>query len=98
MIVPGAGFLSSQECEEKLNKRNHIKKSKKLNNIIVPKTAIHNISLCKEAFYYMISSPFGKMTKKEWNTLNINQRLEKHLKPIAEDFKAISFSFQVLED
>lgn len=75
--------------------------------------ARQNISMSKEAYEYMIQEaplpkynkrvkvqlPDGKKDNKSlWETMTIDQKLKAHFDLIAEDFRAISYSYNILED
>lgn len=63
-----------------------------------PKLITQNISLCVEAFHYMLhNAPDPKLTKK-WSHMNVDQKLKTHFDLIAYDLKAVSYSYQILDD
>lgn len=92
------------------------KNQKEITKHIVIKTrkqrpVIQNISICKEAYKYMLSTPtstkFNKPTKRNkngdvvermWDTMSVHERLKKHFDLIAHDFRAISYNYEILED
>lgn len=71
----------------------------------------HNINICKEAYQYMLSTPTttklakpikfnknGEVVKRVWDTLSEANRLKHHFDLIAYDFRAVSYSYEVLDD
>lgn len=89
------------------------KHQKNATEVIVYKTrktklASHHINMSKEAYEYMLDTPtsskFAKIVntpkgkKKLWNTFSIKERLKHHFDQIAHDFRAVSYSYEVLGD
>lgn len=75
------------------------------------KLITQNINICKEAYDYMLSTPTsnklakplkvnksGEVVKRVWDTLTIHERLKKHFDLIANDFRAASYSYEILDD
>ena len=92
--------LMSIETQEKKGKK-LIRKNEVLHiNTRKLKTVKHNISICKEAYVYMIDSkeiPTASI-RKSWGGMSKKQRLEFHLNNIAEHFHALSFTYEILDD
>lgn len=112
--LQGSTMLSEQECSRNSRKKKdcydyfHMEvadangKNKEVINVAVrkSKTVKQNIKLSKEAYDYMTDKaicPNPKL-KKEWERFTVNQRLQYHCRQIAETLRAISFSFEVLDD
>ena len=64
-----------------------------------------NISICDEAYNYMLSTPTSpklaksvKGGKRVWDTLSMDERLKHHFDLIAHDLRAVSYSYEVLAD
>lgn len=58
-----------------------------------------NISISKEAYDYMLETPVNtKMSLEKWKTLPIKERLKAHLDLIAHDLKAVSYTYEILDD
>lgn len=128
LLVPGAGMLSSQECEKNpkesydehkvlinytKGKGKNQKVAKKLLVIQTRKQKLvtQNINICEEAYNHMLSTPtstkLSKPTKRNragdviervWDTLSVHERLKHHFDLIAYDFRALSYSYEILED
>ena len=128
LLVPGAGMLSSQECEKKpkenynehkvlinytKGKGKHQKTVKKLLivNTRKQKLVTQNINICEEAYHHMLSTPTspklarpakidrnGAVVKRVWDTLSVHERLKSHFNLIAYDFRAVSYSYEILGD
>ena len=69
------------------------------------KPATQSISICKEAYDYMLSTPteakYNRATKggkRIWDTMTIKDRLKMHFDTIANDLNAISYSYEILDD
>jgi hypothetical protein len=62
------------------------------------RTATQNIGLCQEAYEYMLNTPPSEKLLKKWATMSKKERLAAHFTLIANDFNAISFSYEVLDD
>ena len=56
------------------------------------------IKLTQDAYDYMTSSEQPYWFKGPWKLMTKKQRLEAHLRIIAESFNAISFTYEVLDD
>ena len=76
-------------------------KSVDIINYKVPKCkpAMKTINLTSEAYNYMISSECPAWVKpKQWNAMNKRERLENHLKRIADHNRGTVVGYQVLDD
>lgn len=114
--VPGAGMLSSQECEQNPKESYNIHKvpvvftkgkgkfQKTVKQILTVKTRkqrliTQNISICKEAYDYMLETPAnGRISQEKWIALPEKERLKAHLDQIAQDLKAVSYTYEILDD
>jgi hypothetical protein len=54
------------------------------------------INMTKEAYDYMISNKPNRLSNKEWNALNLNQKLEAHFKITSESLSGKSFTYKVM--
>lgn len=64
------------------------------------KPARQSLSISKEAYLHMTDRkeiPAARF-RKSWATMSKKERLEYHLTLIAENFNAISYSYEILED
>jgi hypothetical protein len=64
------------------------------------RTAKQSLSINQEAYYHMIDAknvPSPKFAK-TWKNMSNKNRLEYHLDLIAEALKAISYSYEILDD
>lgn len=128
LLVPGAGMLSSQECEKKPKEnydvhKVHIeytkgsgKSKKRVKEVLVVKTrkptlVSQHINICKDAYDEMLSTPTssklakpikfnknGEVIQRVWDKLTIDERLRHHFDQIAHDFRAASYSYEILSD
>lgn len=70
-----------------------------------------NINICEEAYHHMLSTPtssklakpirtnkHGEVIKRVWDTLSVHERLKSHFDIIAHDFRAESYSYEILGD
>lgn len=73
------------------------------------KLVTQNINICEEAYNYMLATPTStklariiKATKsgtvRVWDTLSKDERLKKHFDLIAYDLRAVSYSYEILDD
>ena len=75
------------------------------------KLVTQNISICEEAYRYMLNTPtspklakptkynsFGDVIERVWDTLTLHERLKHHFNLIAHDLGAVSYSYEVLGD
>ena len=62
--------------------------------------ATQKITMCKEAYDYMISDacPEWFHNVKEWRKMSEEQRLKLHLSRTAQHFGAKSFTYQIIDD
>lgn len=79
------------------------KSAKKIKKLFIiktrkQKTVIHNMSICKEAYYHMLKTPTSDKMFKMWNTLSEHEKLKAHFDLIAHDFHAVSYSYKILDD
>lgn len=113
LYVPGAQMLSSQRCEEQpidshdvtnivVEEKTGKKKGKKETiTVLTRKSRLvrQNINLTNEAYDYMIGKePPYFMSPKQWNSLSKREKLKKHLDLIAENFNAVKYNYDVLDD
>lgn len=69
------------------------------------------INLTEEAYKYMLSTPTsskylkavkknnaGEIIQRVWDVMSIHDRLKKHFDLIANDFHAISYKYEILDD
>lgn len=76
---------------------------KKVTELIVfhtrkQKVITHNINMCEEAYKFMLETPVAPYNQKTWKKLSIHEKLKAHFDIIAYDFKAISYSYEILDD
>lgn len=64
------------------------------------RTATQSININKDAYMTMVSSlcPTWFPSSKKWAGMNKADRLELHMKRIAENFSGVSYTYQVFED
>lgn len=74
------------------------------------KLVTQNINICKEAYHHMLSTPTSQKLSKViktnkngdiirvWDTLSVHERLKHHFDLIAHDLRAVSYSYEILED
>ena len=62
------------------------------------KPCTQTISMSKEAYQYMMSTPVGDMSANHWKRMSENQRIAEHLKETQHDLGAISFEFTIFND
>ena len=62
------------------------------------KPCTQTISMSKEAYQYMMSTPVGDMSANHWKQMSENQRIAEHLKETQHDLGAISFEFTIFND
>ena len=62
------------------------------------KPCVQTISMSKEAYQYMMSTPIDNISANHWKRMSESQRITEHLKEIQHDLDAISFEFTVFED
>lgn len=79
------------------------KRQKKVKEILIVKTrkqrlVKQSINICKEAFDYMLETPAKQKLIKVWKTLSMHDKLKAHFDLIAEDFRAVSYSYEILDD
>ena len=91
------------------------KNQKKVKELLVVNTrkqklVTQNISICKEAYHHMLSTPTSQKLSKViktnkngdiirvWDTLSVHERLKHHFDLIAHDLRAVSYSYEILED
>lgn len=92
------------------------KNQKKIKKLLVINTrkqrlVTHNINICEEAYYHMLSTPtspkLAKATKtnrngdaieRVWDTLSVHERLKHHFDLMAHDLRAVSYSYEILGD
>lgn len=90
----------------KKGKITHYKKSKETITIKTRKQKLvsQHINLTKEAYDYMLKVPteakFAKLKKGKsiWSALSVQVRLKHHFDQIAHDLRAVSYSYEILED
>lgn len=58
----------------------------------------HNISICVEAYNYMLDNSPDPRLMKKWRYLSKDTKLKIHFDLIAHDLKAVSYSYQILDD
>lgn len=114
LVVPGAGMLSSQVCEEnpsssydrhRLVTGGRTKGGKKeviLYQTRKSRTVVQNIKISRESFHYMMGNPpidsIGRPAVKDYTSLSTDQRLRLHFDQIAHDLNAVSYSYEILMD
>lgn len=57
-----------------------------------------HINMCAEAYEYMLATPTEPKLLKVWNRLSEAIRLKHHFDQIAHDFRAVSYSYEILGD
>lgn len=60
-----------------------------------------HINICKEAYEEMLKTPvpeFSKTKGLSWNSLSKREKLKKHFDLIAHDLKAVSYTFDIIDD
>lgn len=62
------------------------------------KPCTQTISMSKETYQYMMSTPVGDMSANHWKRMSENQRIAEHLKETQHDLDAISFEFTIFND
>ena len=75
------------------------------------KLVTQNINICEEAYYHMLTTPTsqklakplkinskGDVVKRVWDTLSVHERLKNHFDLMAHDLRAVSYSYEILED
>lgn len=86
----------------KVKKKGKIVKYKETLHIYTRKSypAKQVMSISKEAYDFMTNGSEipSTSTKKIWASMSKKQRLDHHCKLIAENFNAISYSFEILDD
>lgn len=112
LLVPGAKRLTQEFCEknpkdsyneEKLSII-YYKKNKKCREEIIIKTRkneliTHVINIGEQAYVYMLNTPATKnYSKKKWDSLPVDLKLKEHFNLIAMDFRAVSYSYKVLNN
>lgn len=113
LYVSGAQMLSSQRCEEQPIESHDVtnivveekvgkKKGKKETiTVLTRKSRLvrQNINLTLEAFLYMTGKepPYSKSVS-EWHRMSRKERLKWHLDQIAQNFNAVSYTYDVLDD
>jgi hypothetical protein len=111
LLVPGAGMLSSQVCEQnpKESYDEHkllltdYKGKKLIKEVVTFKTrkqklVSQNINICEEAYNYMLETPTDAKLARVWSNLSKNERLRHHFDLIASDFRAKSYSYEILDN
>lgn len=111
LLVPGAGLLTQGYCEkypEESYKKEFIKvewkegKNVKHETLVINlrknRTITQHININKEAYEHMLNTPTDVKLTKKWRTIPKKDRLKKHLDLIAEDLRAISYDYEILDD
>lgn len=74
------------------------------------KLVTQNINICEEAYDYMLSTPTSQKlakviktnkngdTIRVWDTLSVHERLKHHFDLIAHDLRAVSYSYEILDN
>lgn len=70
-----------------------------------------NININREAYEYMLQTPTttklskpvkrnnaGDVIQRVWDTMSVDARLKEHFNLIAHDFRAVSYSYEILDD
>ena len=106
--------ITIESKEPILNKKGKAKGTKKVKEVLEirtrkPKLVSQHINICKEAYDEMLSTPTsaklarmvttkrGNM-RRFWDTLSIHERLKHHFDQIAHDLRAVSYSYEILDD
>lgn len=86
--IPGRTMFRENECLKKIER--HLK--------CIPARQTVNIS--KEAYTYMVgdNSAPSHITHKAWIGMSKKERLQTHLKMIADDLGGTSYTYKVFED
>lgn len=111
LLVPGAKMLSSQECEENPTDnyaitriRVKVKPKGNKEEVLVVRTRkteliTQVICICKESYDFMLETPPSeKFSKKLWKQYPKSKKLKEHFDLIAQDFNAVSYSYEILDD
>lgn len=111
LLVPSARRLSSQECEKNPKKSYSVyklsveypkgkKKVKELLSVKLrnQKLISQNITMCDEAYNYMLATPASPNLIKVWKKLSLHEKLKHHFDQIAHDLRAVSYTYEVLND
>lgn len=114
LTVQGAGLLSSQECEQNPGSYNKHKliithtsgkgKHKKIVRDYIAfktrknKTVKQCINLTEDAYNYMLNTPPSAKFFKDWKKMSEDERLRTHLDLIAHDRRALSYSYEIIDD
>lgn len=111
LFVPGAKILTPEYCEkypkESFNKeiiKVQWKEGNKMKSdtlfIVTRKNKLitQHININKEAYEYMLESPADNTSPKKWKTVPKKERLKRHFDIIAEQLKAVSYEYEILDD
>lgn len=111
LYVPGAKMLSSQVCEENPTEnydRTRIevlsggkKKNKETITVATRKIELvrQHMNLTLDAFLYMTGKEVPSFEERsKWLRISKKERLKAHLDRIAENFNAVKYTYDVLDD